>query len=107
MTSEALKTLLSTPVALMVLMLLGTIISMLKQYKDGRNNGSTITLSQYVLTVDTVIVIGVNIFAFVTLIMTDMLNFTNATAIGFAANSLSDLLTPGKGRSANIVNMTP
>jgi hypothetical protein len=107
MTAEALKVLLSTPLALAILMLLGTLLSMLKQYVDGKANGSTITLGQYLFKVETVITIVLNAFAFVTLIMTDSLNFTNATAIGFAANSLSDMFMPGKGRSMAIVEKTP
>lgn len=107
MTAEALKAILSTPLALAVLMLLGTFISMLKQYVDGKSNGSAITLGQYLFKVETVITLGLNAFAFVTLIMTDSLDFTNATAIGFAANSLSDMFMPGKGRSMAIVDKVP
>jgi hypothetical protein len=105
MTSEELKVLLSTPLALFVLMLFGTAMSMLKQYVDAKLNSSTITFGAYILKVETVLAIGANILAFGALIMTDTLNWTGALGIGYALNSVADL-RPG-GRSAEIIEKIP
>lgn len=105
MTAEDLKILLSTPLALFVLMLFGSLISMMKQYRDAKSNGATISFGSYVMTVETLIMFGANIIAFVALIMTDTLNFTGALGIGYAMNSLADL-SPN-GRSAAVINSIP
>lgn len=102
MTAEALKALLSQPLALFVLMLFGSLISMFKQMLDARNNDSTITLGNYLLRVETAIMIGANVIAFITLIMTDTLNWTGAIGIGYVMNSIADLKP--QGRSAAIIN---
>jgi len=106
MSAEELKLLISTPLGLFILMILGSIVSMLKQYLDAKANSSTITLGNYLLRIETVVTIALNIFAFAGLIMTDTLNWTNASAIGFAMNSLADLSQPGTGRSAEIIKKT-
>lgn len=106
MDAASLKLMLSTPLALFILMLFGTVIGMLKQYVDARNNGSGITFGSYFAKVETVIAVGANIIAFVALIMTDTLNWTGALAIGYVINSAADLVRPGNGRSMDIVNKT-
>lgn len=105
MTVEDLKQLLSTPAALLVLMLFGSLISMLMALRDARKNGATISFAQYFFTIETVITLGTNVLAFGGLVMTDALNWTGALGIGFALNHLSDM-SPG-GRSAAIVNSIP
>lgn len=105
MNVEDIKTLLATPAALFVLMIFGSMVSMAKQIKDGRNNGSTIPVSEYLLSIDTFIGLGANVIAFIGLIMTDTLNWTGALAIGYALNSAADL-RPG-GRSAAIIDSIP
>jgi hypothetical protein len=102
MTAEALKALLSQPLSLFILMLFGSIISMFKQLLDARTNNSTITLGNYFFRVETAIMIGANIIAFVALIMTDTLNWTGAIGIGYVMNSIADLKP--QGRSAAIIN---
>jgi hypothetical protein len=104
MTAEELKTLLSTPAALFLVMLLGSLASMLKQVSDAKKNGATTTsLSSYLAhwpeTLGTVIT---NALGFLTLVVTDQLNFASALGIGYAANSAADLLRSG-GRSASLV----
>ena len=106
MTAEDLKVLLSTPVALFVLMILGSLISMAKQYRDAKKNGSTITFKEYLFQVETFIMLGANTAAFIGLIMTDTLNWTGAIAIGYMANSASDGVMSG-GRSAAIIDKVP
>lgn len=104
MTAEELKALLSTPAALFLVMLLGSLASMLKQVSDAKKNGATTTsLSSYLAhwpeTLGTVIT---NALGFLTLVVTDQLNFASALGIGYAANSAADLLRSG-GRSASLV----
>ncbi len=106
MDATSLKLMLSTPLALFVLMLFGTVIGMLKQYIDAKNNGSEITFGSYFAKIETVVAVGANIIAFVALIMTDTLNWTGALAIGYVINSAADLTRPGSGRSMDIINKT-
>jgi hypothetical protein len=105
MDSEALKALLSTPIALFAIMLFGSLISMVMQLRDARKNGATISFGDFFLTIETVITLGTNVLAFGGLIMTDTLNWTGALGIGYALNHLSDL-SPG-GRSAAVVDSIP
>ena len=105
MTVAELKEFLSTPLALFILMLFGTALSVLKQLIDARANGSMITVSEYFLKVETFIVVGLNVLAFIGLVMTDTLNWTGAIGIGYALNSVTDL-KPG-GRSADIIEKIP
>lgn len=104
MTADELKTLLSTPAALFLVMLLGSLASMLKQLSDARKNGSGASLGSYLAhlpeTAGTVIT---NALGFLTLVVTDQLNFASALGIGYAANSAADLLRTG-GRSASLAS---
>lgn len=100
MSAEELKVLLSTPAALFLVMLLGSLASMLKQISDANKNGAVTSLGSYLAhwpeTAGTVIT---NALGFLTLVVTDQLNFASALGIGYAANSAADLLRSG-GRSA-------
>ncbi len=106
MSAEEIKMLLSEPVALFVLMLFGSLLSMLKQLVDSRTNGSTITTAEYLFKIETLIMLGANVIAFITLIMTDTLNWTGAIGIGYVMNSVADLKPSTKttpSRSAEII----
>lgn len=105
MTPEDLKQLLSTPFALYTLMVIGSLISMLKQLSDARKNGATISSIDYLFTIETLIMLGGNTIAFIGLVMTDTLNWTGAIAIGYMVNSAADL-SPN-GRSKAIVDSIP
>jgi hypothetical protein len=105
MSLEEIKVILETPVALFVLMIFGSIVSMAKQIKDARNNGATLPVSDYLLSIDTFIGLGANVIAFIGLIMTDTLNWTGALAIGYALNSAADIRSGG--RSAAIIDSIP
>lgn len=102
MTAEELKMLLSTPAALFFVMLFGSLASMLKQISDAKKNGTDASLGSYLAhwpeTAGTIIT---NALGFLTLVVTDQLNFASALGIGYAANSAADLLRSG-GRSASL-----
>lgn len=102
--AEELKILLSTPAALFLVMLLGSLASMLKQLSDARKNGSSASLGSYLAHLpETAGTIITNALGFLTLVVTDQLNFASALGIGYAANSAADLLRTG-GRSASLAN---
>lgn len=102
MTAEELKVLLQTPLALFVVMILGSLANAMKQVSDGKRNGGDVSFGAYLShwpeTISTLIV---NVLGFLTLAVTDQLNFASAIGIGYAANSAADLLRTG-GRSAAI-----
>lgn len=102
MSAEELKVLLSTPAALFLVMLLGSLTNMLKQISDAKKNGASTSLGSYLAhwpeTAGTIIT---NALGFLTLVVTDQLNFASALGIGYAANSAADLLRSG-GRSASL-----
>lgn len=100
-----LKDLLSNQIFLFALMLFGTLLSMAKQYVDGRMNAATIDFGAYLLRIETLIAVGANVIAFLGLIDSGQLNFLSAVGVGYALNSLTDL-KPG-GRSAAIVESIP
>lgn len=103
MSAEELKELLSTPLALFILMLGASFGSAVKQIIVSRNAGGYISLREYFFThwPETVVMLGTNIGAFIGLIMTDALNWASALGVGYAANDAADLLTK-KGRSDSI-----
>lgn len=105
MTAEALKALLSTPMALFLLMIFGSLISMFISLRDARKNGAMIAVADYVLTIETLIMLGGNIIAFIGLVMTDTLNWTGAIGIGYMLNNASDMRSGG--RSAAVVESIP
>lgn len=107
MTAVEIKAILELPIALFILMIFGTLISMMKQYTDAKSSGSLITFNSYFFKIETIVAVGANILAFIGLIMTDTLNWTGALAIGYVLNSASDMVRPGGGRSMDIINKTP
>lgn len=96
MTADALKTLLSLPISLFVLMNLASLGSALKQLAVIRQTGTPPSLLKYLgywpETLGTVIA---NAIAFVGLVFLDQVNFVAVMGVGYGTNSLMDLL-PGK-----------
>lgn len=106
MTADDLKTLLSTPLALFVIMLLGSLASVLKQVADAKKNGSGVTLGSYLSHLpETASALILNVLGFLTLAVTDQLNFASALGVGFASNSAADLVRTG-GRSLTVGSST-
>ncbi len=92
----ALKLFLSSPFALLILMMLASLGNGLKQLLVVRQTGTPMSLGQYVrYWPDTMGVLIGNMIAFGLLIMTDQLNYASALAVGYGVNSAVDLL-PGK-----------
>lgn len=113
MTSEYLKSLLSGPSALFILMLLASLSNGLKQLLVVKQTGTPMDLWQYLAYwPETLAMIIANIMAFAVLILTDQLNFASALSVGYGTNSVVDLL-PGKRSIAlkatpdDPVKMTP
>jgi hypothetical protein len=102
-TSEAIKSLLSTPVALFVIMLLASLGSAWKQMLVARRSGTEISVSSYFLKnwPETVAMLGHNAIAFVTLIFTDQLGWAAAIGLGYIANDAADAYTK-EGRSVSM-----
>lgn len=86
------------------LMVLGSVISGLKQVKLAQMDGNVATNSAYFTShwMDVIIVLGSNTLAFVALIYGGQLNFVSAVSVGFALNELVDL-NPASNRSASLV----
>ncbi len=106
MTPDELKSLLSTPLALFVVMLLGSLASVLKQIADAKKNGSEVTIGSYLSHLhETVSALILNVLGFLTLVVTDQLNFASALGVGFASNSAADLIRTG-GRSLTVGTST-
>lgn len=103
MTPEEIKALLSTPVALFVIMLLASLGSAWKQMIVARRSGTEISVSSYFLKSwpETVAMLGHNAIAFVTLIFTDQLGWAAAIGLGYIANDAADAWTK-EGRSISI-----
>lgn len=96
MTPDALKTLLGSPPALFILMLLASMSSGLKQLLVIRQTGKPMSFLSYLsYWPETLGMVIANVIAFAVLILTDQLNFASALGIGYGANSVIDLL-PGK-----------
>lgn len=96
MTAETLKTLLSSPGALFIMMTLASVSNGLKQLLVIRQTGTPMSLASYLsYWPETISMLIANMIAFATLILTDQLNFASALAVGYGTNSLVDLL-PGK-----------
>lgn len=99
MTTDQIKAILETPIALFVLMLIASLLSAYKQ-KAGTGMG----IGEYLAYVpETIVMVVTNIIGFTGLIMTDSLNYASALGLGYASNSLADLVRSG-GRSASITN---
>lgn len=97
-----LKEQLNTPIALFILMLLGSLLSGLQQIVDSRRQGGDTTFATYFGKVPELLTaVILNVLAFATLIATDQLNFASALGIGVTANMAADLVR-GQGRSASL-----
>jgi len=97
MTEASLRTLLSSPAALFVLMLLASVCNGAKQILVVRQTSQAMTCWQYWSHLpETLIAVMANVIAFAVLIITDQLNFASAIAVGYGANSLADLLPKGR-----------
>ena len=98
-TADTLKAILSSPLALFLLMCLASIGNGVKQLAVIKQTGRPMTCLEYWAhwpeTLGTVIS---NALAFGLLLMTDQLNFASALSVGYGLNSLSDLIVRG-GRS--------
>lgn len=96
MTTDALKQLFSSPLALLVLMMFASLSNGLKQLLVIRQTGTPMTFTNYLsYWPETLGMALANLIAFVVLVLTDQLNFASALGIGYGTNSLVDLL-PGK-----------
>ncbi len=96
MTDSALKTILSSPFALLLLMLLGSAANGLKQLGVVKQTGTPMTLVKYLsYWPDTLGVLIGNLLAFAILIVMNQLNIVTALSVGYGVNSVVDLL-PGK-----------
>lgn len=106
MTAEELKAILETPAALLMLMLLASLVSALKQLVVAKQQGGSISLWTYLAYwPETITTIIGNLIAFATLILTDQLNFASALGIGYGINSVVELLRPN-GRAGAIASST-
>jgi len=104
MTTETLKHLLEHPLILLAAMYIATALSAVKQIVSARRDGIVVpTCLEYFgkYWPETVTAILGNGLAFAVLIATDTLNLSSALGIGYATNSLADLLRSG-GRSATM-----
>jgi hypothetical protein len=98
-TQEEMITWLSNPWVLYGLMILGSVISGLKQVKLAQMEGSGITVkSHFARLADFFVVWGTNTLSFIALIYSGQLNFVSAVTVGFALNELIDL-NPASSRS--------
>lgn len=91
MSAEEIKLILQTPAALFVLMLVASLGSAFKQIVENNASspGST-TFGAYLKHMpETLVMLGGNVIAFVTLLMTDQLNFAAALGIGYSMNSIA------------------
>lgn len=97
--SDTLRMWLQDPWVLYGFMVLGSIVSMAKQWKVARMDGSEITFGAYASYLqELAIALGANTLAFFLLVDSGMLNYVSAVTIGYALNSVADL-NPMGGRS--------
>jgi len=101
-TDEQMKVWLDNPIVLYVFMVLGSIVSGLKQWGVAKMEGSQTTIATYLSHIQEIVTtLFMNTIAFFSLVNSGTLNFVSATLIGFAANSLSDL-NPMGARSTTL-----
>lgn len=108
MTAEEIRALIATPAGLLVVMLLGSLFSVFKQIRDARANGATITVSDYLFRLETLLMLGTNVGIFFGLVMTGELSWQTVIAslgLGYMANSAMDM--KAGGRSAAVVQSIP
>lgn len=97
------KAWLTSPTVLYIFMLVGSLVSMLKQWSVAKMDGASTTLVDYLKHWQEVVVTFFgNTVAFVGLIETDSLNFVSALSIGYVISSASDLL-PSGSRSTSLI----
>lgn len=99
--AQQIKEFLSRPLVLLGLMVAAAAASAFKQMSVARRSGGVISVTAYFKDnwPETVIMIGQGVALFLTLVMTDSLNFASALGAGYVANDLADVWT-AKGRSA-------
>ncbi len=100
MSAEELKVLFSQPLMLLVLMLVASLGSAGKQLIVARRQGP-ISVIDYFLRIETIIMLGTNVAAWLTLLYSDTLNIASALGAGYAANDSADVFTKD-GRSSAI-----
>jgi len=97
MTIDVLKSELGKPALLFLLMILASVCNGMKQLAVVGQTGEPMTCREYWAHVpETLATLGTNVIAFAVLVMTDELNLASALAVGYGANSLSDLLPRGQ-----------
>jgi hypothetical protein len=102
MSIPELREFLHNPLVLLCAMYLAMLVSMGKQIVSARQDGATVmTCYQYFtkFPIETLGAILANLLAFALLVETNTLNLASALGLGYASNSLADLLQ-ANGRSA-------
>lgn len=102
MTAEELKLLFSQPLMLLLLMLFGALSSAAKQLVVARRQNAAITVGEYFLKIETVIMLVGVIFTWIGLVAFEQLNIGVALGAGYIANDLADAATK-EGRSAAVI----
>ena len=107
MSLEAVQEALKNPLILLAAMYAAMAVSMLKQITAARRDGLKVPgVSDYLVTYwpETAFAVFGNALAFATLVETGTLNLASAVGIGYATNSVADLIRHG-GRSSAIAGM--
>lgn len=99
MTPETLKAFISQPLTLLGLMFLSALISAAKQLVVAQRQNAEVSVVDYFLKVETLIMIGAVFFAWIGLLMLDQLTWVAALGSGYIANDTADAWTK-QGRSA-------
>lgn len=106
-TAQELRAFVEQPLHLLAVMYLGALGSALKTVGTARRAGSDITLFQYLgYGPETAAAAIAVLFAWLTLLFTDQLNFAAAAAYGAIANTGADILR-AKGRTAALAPDQP
>lgn len=108
MTDADIKEFLHNPLVLLAAMYLAMIVSALKQIASARMDGiKPPTCVKYFTKywAETLGAILGNVLSFAVLIETDTLNLASAIGIGYAVNSMADLLKSKNGRSAAVAGV--
>lgn len=106
MSAEELKALFSQPLMLLLLMLAASLGSAAKQLIVARRQNEGLTLKEYFLKVETLIMLGHNVAAWLTLLFSDTLNVASALGAGYVANDAADAWTKN-GRSGELNDPKP
>lgn len=106
-TAQELRAFVEQPLHLLAVMYLGALGSALKTVGTARRAGSDVTLWQYLgYGPETTAAAIAVLFAWLTLLFTDQLNFAAAAAYGAIANTGADILR-AKGRTAALAPDQP